>query len=179
MALAPSPPLILPPKLIVADAGPLIALAVGGVLPQCLEMLGGLWVPDAVLLECLADVSAPGALILQDLHRAQQFQTVASASLAPLDAAFAAGLGGGEIAVLAYAKAHGLLALIDERRARRVAERLAVAVIGSGTVLAQLKRQGRIGSLQPVFAAWGQHGYFISEGIKRDIERLADESQVS
>jgi predicted nucleic acid-binding protein len=167
---------VLTPKLIVADAGPLIALAVGGVLPLCLEMLGGLIVPEAVLQECTADISAPGALIMQDLHRTQQLQIVATASLAPLDAAFAAGLGGGEIAVLAYAKAHGLLALIDERRARRVAARLKVAVIGSGTVLAQLKRQGRIDSVQPVFAAWGQHGYFISELIKRDIQRLSGEA---
>ena len=165
------------PKLIVADAGPLIALAVGGVLPLCLEMLGGLIVPEAVLQECVADIYAPGALILQDLHRRQQFQTVATASLAPLDAAFAAGMGGGEITVLSYAKTHGLLALIDERRARRVAARLKVAVIGSGTVLAQLKRQGRIDSVQPVFAAWGQHGYFISELIKQDILRLAGEKE--
>jgi predicted nucleic acid-binding protein len=177
MASAQPPlPLAVTPKLIVADAGPLIALAVGGVLPLCLEMLGGLSVPEAVLQECIADVSAPGALILQALHRTQQFQIVATASLAPLDAAFAAGLGGGEIAVLAYAKTHGLLVLIDERRARRVAERLKVAVIGSGTVVAQLKRQGRIDSVQPVFAAWGQHGYFISEAVKRDIQRLAGSS---
>ena len=163
------------PKLIVADAGPLIALAVGAVLPQCLEMLGGLYVPEAVLQECVADVSAPGALILQDLYRREQFQTVSTATLAPLDAAFAAGLGDGEIAVLAYAKAHGLLALIDERRARRAAARLSVAVIGSGTVLAQLKRQGYIDSVQPVLVAWAQHRYFISEQLQQDIQRLAGE----
>lgn len=163
-------------KLIVADAGPLIALAVGGVLPQCLEMLGGLHVPEAVLQECVADVSAPGASILQELHRRQQFHTVATASLAPLDAAFAAGLGGGEIAVLSYARTHRLLALIDERRARRVAERLSVAVIGSGTVLAQLKRQGRIHSVQPVLLTWAQHRYFITEQLQRDIQRLAGEA---
>ena len=163
------------PKLIVADAGPLIALAVGGVLPVCLEMLGGLIVPEAVLQECVADISAPGALILQDLHRGKQLQTVATATLAPLDAAFAAGLGGGEIAVLAYAKTHGLLALIDERRARRVAARLKVAVIGSGTVLAQLKRQGHIHSVRSVLVAWAQHRYFISEQLQRDIQRLVGE----
>ena len=176
MASAQSPPALTPsPKLIVADAGPLIALAVGGVLPQCLEMLGGLYVPEAILQECVADVSAPGALLVQDLHRRQQFQIVSTATLAPLDAAFAAGLGDCEIAVLAHAKTHGLLALIDERRARRVAARLKVAVIGSGTVLAQLKRQGRIDSVQPVLVAWAQHRYFISEQLQQDIQHLAGE----
>jgi prevent-host-death family protein len=118
--------------------------------------------------------SGVNVALADKLVRQGELSVAAGAKLA--DAAFAAGLGGGEIAVLAYAKAHGLLALIDERRARRVAARLKVAVIGSGTVLAQLKRQGRIDSVQPVFAAWGQHGYFISELIKRDIQRLSGEA---
>ena len=164
------------PTLIVADAGPLIALAVGGVLPVCLDMLGGLWVPEAVLDECTSDISAPGAVTLQGLHAARRFQTVPSASLLPLDASFAQGLGGGEIAVLSYAAQNGLLALIDERRARRAADRLGVPVIGSGTVLAQLKQQGFIGSVKPVLTAWRQHRYFVAEPILAGILRLADEA---
>lgn len=106
-------------KFIVADDGPLIALAVGGVLPDCIGMLGGLMVPEAVLDECTSDISAPGAVFLRDLRAAHRFQTLPSASLMPLDPSFAHGLGGGEIAVLSYAAQNGLLALIDERRARR------------------------------------------------------------
>ncbi len=163
-------------KLIVADAGPLIALAVGGVLPRCLEMLGGLIVPEPVLQECIRDITAPGSVILQDLHRAACFQTIPLARLAPLDAAYAQGLGGGEVAVLSYAAQHALLALIDERRARRVAARLQVAVIGSGTLLASLKRQGLIDSVKPVLAAWKQHGYFVAEPLLRDILLRAGET---
>lgn len=164
------------PKLIVADAGPLIALAVGGVLPLCLDMLGGLMVPEAVLDECTSDISAPGAAILQELRTARRFQTIPSASLMPLDSSFAQGLGGGEIAVLSYTAQNGLLALIDERRARRAADRLGVSVIGSGTVLAQLKRQGFVDSVKPILSAWRQHGYFVSEPVLAGILRQADES---
>lgn len=164
------------PTFIVADAGPLIALAVGGVLPVCIAMLGGLMVPEAVLDECTSDISAPGAAILQDLHRARRFQTIPSASLMPLDASFAHGLGGGEIAVLSYAAQNGLLVLIDERRARRAADRLGGSVIGSGTVLAQLKQQGLIDSVKPVLSAWRQHGYFVSGPVLAGILRLANES---
>ncbi len=139
-------------------------------------MLGGLMVPEAVLDECTSDISAPGALILQDLLTARRFQIIPSASLMPLDASFAQGLGGGEMAVLSYAAQHGLLALIDERRARRAADRLGVSVIGSGTVLAQLKQQGLIDSVKPVLTAWRQHGYFVSEPVLTSILRLADES---
>lgn len=173
--MASKPPVVAP-KLIVADAGPLIALAVGGVLPVCVAMLGGLMVPEAVLNECTSDISAPGAAIVQDLHAAGRFQIIPSASLMPLDASFAQGLGGGEIAVLSYAAQNGLIALVDERRARRAADRLGVSVIGSGTVLAQLKQQGLIASVKPVLTAWRQHGYFVSESILAGILRLAGES---
>lgn len=156
-------------KLIVADAGPLIALAVGGVLPLSVGMLGGLFVPEPVLQECTADSSAPGAAIIHEMVVSGRFEIISQASLAPLDAAFAQGFGSGEIAVLSYASQHALLALIDERRARGVAQRLRVPVIGSGAVLAQLKRQGLIDSVQAVFDAWKRHGYFVSQTVQRDV----------
>ena len=156
-------------RLIVADAGPLIALTVGGVLAASVGMLGGLIVPEPVLQECTADPSAPGAAIIDDMVASGGFQIIPQASFAPLDAAFAQGLGTGEIAVLSYAAAHALLALIDERRARSVAQRLRVPVIGSGVVLVQLKRQGLIDSVQAVLDAWKRHGYFVSQAVQSDI----------
>ena len=102
-------------KLIVADAGPLIALAVGGVLPLCTTLLGGLIVPEAVLIECTADVSAPGAAIVQDMGDSGTFQIIPAASLMPLDAAYAQGLGGGEIAELAYAAQASVTTLCGAR----------------------------------------------------------------
>jgi predicted nucleic acid-binding protein len=160
-------------KLIVADAGPLIALAVGGVLPACVQMLGGLAVPEAVLVECTADPSASGAAVIAALCNTAAIDIVPQALLTPLDAALAQGLGSGELAVLAYAAEHGFLALIDERRARKVALRLNVAVIGSGTLLAQLAQLGLIDSLEPVFAAWHRHGYFVSPAVQAQIVQLA------
>ncbi len=162
-------------KLIVADAGPLIALAVGGVLQPCLSMLGGLCVPQPVLQECLADVSAAGAAPIQQALDGGSFTVIATEHLAPLDAAFAQGLGTGEIAVLSYAGEHQLLALIDERRARRVAQRLRVPVIGSGTLLVQLKQQGLLSRVLPVFETWQRHGYFVSEAVKHSILLAANE----
>ena len=156
-------------RLIVADAGPLIALAVGGVLAASVGMLGGLLVPEPVLQECTADPSAPGAAIIHDMVASGSFQIIPQASFTPLDAAFEQGLGTGEIAVLAYAAEHRLLALIDERRARGVAARLRVPVIGSGAVLVQLKRQELIDSVQAVFNAWKRHGYFVSQAVQSDI----------
>jgi uncharacterized protein len=162
-------------RLIVADAGPLIALAVGGVLPACITLLGGLLVPQDVLDECCADPSAHGAAAIAALRQQGRFQIVDHSSLAPLDPAFAQGLGTGEIAVLAYARAHHLVALIDERRARRVARVLSVPVIGSGALLVDLKRQGAIASVLPVLSAWHAHGYFLAEAVRKEILLRANE----
>ncbi len=156
-------------KLVVADAGPLIALAVADLLPKCLTMLGGLAVPEAVLQECVADPYAPGATIIAHLHISEAFEIIPHTTFMSLDAALAQGLGTGEIAVLTYANQHQLLALIDERRARRVAQQLRVAVIGSGTLVAMLKREGYIDSVEPVFAAWQKHGYFVAEKVRDEI----------
>lgn len=161
--------------LIVADAGPLITLAVGGVLPACLTLLGGLVVPQDVLDECNADPWAHGAALISELRDQGRFQIVDHATLALLDPALAQGLGTGEIAVLAYAAAHHLVALIDERRARRVARVLNVAVIGSGTLLVELKCQGAIPSVKPVLAAWKAHGYFLAESVRKEILLRANE----
>ncbi len=162
-------------KFVVADAGPLIALAVGGVLTKAIDMLGGIAVPEAVLQECIGDVSAPGAQLISEAAKRPGVELIPSSALADFDSAFAHGLGSGEIAVLAYARQHNLLALIDERRARRVAQRLQIAVIGSGAVLVQLKLRGRIGSVKPALELWLQHGYFISPAVERDIVLQAGE----
>ncbi len=48
--------------LLIADAGPLIALSVAHVLPHTIDLYKTLWVPQAVIDECVMDVHAPGAV---------------------------------------------------------------------------------------------------------------------
>ena len=164
---------------IVADAGPLFALAVGGVLPQSIAMLGGLRVPQTVLDECMAsgDLTAPGAVTIHTLAQKRAFTVIAHTEIAPLDEAFARGLGSGEAAVLAYAGAHGHIALIDERRARRIAAKMRVPVIGTGAIVLALKAQRHIDSVMPVLLAWKTHGYHLSGALVAEIIRRAREAQ--
>ena len=108
-------------RLIVADAGPLIALAVSGVLPLSIGMLGRLFVPETVLQECTPNPSAPGAAIIHDMLASGGFQIIPQASLAPLYAG--AGHRGNRCTVLRRgARATGL-----DQRAPRQRRRLAPA----------------------------------------------------
>ena len=125
--------------LLVADAGPLIALAVADVLPQTIALYQSLLVPQAVIDECTAMPSAPGIGPIQAALRGSALRVIAEADIAPLDPAYARGLGSGEVAVLAYAAQHRHVALIDDRRARGIAQRLGVVIVGSGAVLLSLK----------------------------------------
>ena len=93
-----------------------------------------------------------------------------------LDSACAMGLGSGEVAVLSYAQQHSQVALIDERRARGVAQRLGVAVVGSGAVLVALKASGAMASIRPVLVAWYKHGYFLSPALQKQLLASAGES---
>lgn len=164
-----------PGTLIVADAGPLIALAIAEVLPQTIALYKTLLVPAAVAHECTADSTAPGAKVFAKLLRSKGIKIVNESDISPLDAAYAQGLGSGEVAVLAYAVQHQHIALIDERRARRIAQRLNVPVVGSGAVLLALKASGSIPSVQPVLEAWAAHGYFVAATVVDEIIRRGGE----
>ena len=162
-------------QLLVADAGPLIALAVAGVLPLVVKQFE-LCVPQAVLNQCLADPYGPGAGLILEVPNGAGFTIIPEEATMTLDSAYAMGLGSGEVAVLSYAQQHSQVALIDERRARGVAQRLGVAVVGSGAVLVALKASGAMASIRPVLVAWYKHGYFLSPALQKQLLAAAGES---
>ncbi len=161
-------------QLLVTDAGPLIALALAGVLPLVLRQFE-LWVPQAVLDECLSDPYAPGAGLIGEFSGCAGFVTLSDSVINKLDSAYVMGLGSGEVAVLSYAHQHGQVALVDERRARRIAQRLGISVVGSGAVLLALKKSGAIASIRPALTAWQLHGYFLSTAVQTQLLAQADE----
>ena len=161
-------------QLVVVDAGPLIALAVAGVLPLVLKQFE-LCVPQAVLDECLSDPYAPGAALIRELSSCAGFSTVSDNAINKLDSAYVMGLGSGEVAVLSYAHQHGQVALVDERRARRIAHQLGVSVVGSGAVLVALKKSGAVTSIRPALVAWQMHGYFLSAALQKQLLAAAGE----
>lgn len=162
-------------QLLVADAGPLIALAVAGVLPLAIKQFD-LCVPQAVLSECLADPYAPGAGLILELSGGSAFTVIPENATKALDSAYVMGLGSGEVAVLSYAQQHSQVALIDERRARRIAQQIGVAVVGSGAVLVALKQSGVISSIRPALVAWRMHGYFLSPALQKQLLAFSGES---
>jgi uncharacterized protein len=166
-------------NLIVTDAGPLIALSVANLLTATAKAFGTLNAPEAVIAECVIDKDAPGMQAITYSIEKGELRIVNEIETQHLDQAHLLGLGSGEVSVLAYAKLKNLVALIDERRARRIAKQLEIPVIGSGAILIELKKQKQIASVKPALVAWQAHGYFLSDGVISDILKAANESEIN
>ena len=161
--------------LLIVDAGPLIALSVAEVLPQTVDLYKELWVPQAVIDECLLEAHAPGAAAIAHALHNHGLHAIAQKDITPLDAAYALGLGSGEAAVISYAAQHKHIALVDDRKARKIAQRMQVRVVGSGSVLLALKLSGQIDKIAPALRAWQTHGYFVAPRVADELLLRAGE----
>ena len=147
---------------VVANSGPIIALAVIGQL----ELLGKLYdrvvVPDAVFREVSGDPGRPGAA---ELTAATWVDRIVLD--VPPDPLLAEELGAGEAeAITLAARRHARLLLMDDRRARRVAEAAyGLRVRGVAALVVAAKRQGFVGAVRPLLEAMRTRGYFLSDRV--------------
>ena len=81
----------------------------------------------------------------------------------------------GEAEAIALAQERGWRIILDDRRARAVAARVGVHVIGTIGVLVRAKQEGVIPSLTPLLGALESGGFHLSEALRREALRLAGE----
>lgn len=160
--------------MVVADSGPLIALArlsLLQLLPQSFETV---LVPEVVFVECTRHGDLPGARAILAAGDAGLFRRVP----VPGAEAFAGEhlLDGGESAALLLAQELAVPALVDERKARLVARRLGIAVVGTVGVLVAARIAGQVGPLRPLFNALGEFGYRVSDALIQDALRRVGET---
>lgn len=143
-------------KLVVTDAGPLMALGrqdLLGLLPALFQQVH---VPDVVVRECLAHPELPD---VQRIEAALSEGWLLPRDANPLDVR---GLDPGERCALSVALDLGAALLVDDRAARRHAEGLGISVLGTLGVLVLAKRRGLFAEVKPVVQAMRQGGHFIS-----------------
>lgn len=157
----------------VVDSGPLIALAKVDRLDLYARLFGQVIVPEAVRHELLASHRPETAKIEQALAT---FVHVRSAPQ-PLPAIITATrtLNTGEQEAIALAQALGVLLVIDDRHARRLAERLALPMTGVGGVLLRAKRAGMVARIRPLLEELHRNDYWLAPGLIERLVHLAGE----
>ncbi len=146
-------------EIIIADSSPLIGLARIGHLGVLTHLAKRIVVPRAVHVEVMeAKADAPGAseVAAQSWIEVQEADPAVVAPLLIL-------VGRGEAEAIALAqREHGAVLLMDDLRARKLAERLGLPRLGTVALLGQAKRAGLIPKLKPALDSLVANGIFIS-----------------
>jgi hypothetical protein len=148
-------------KLVIADAGPLIALArlhQIGLLPQ---LFGRVLVTDIVFRECAGRSDFLESALIQEAAARKQLELCD----APDFSAFAQKIDAGEASAIAVAIDLGCGVLMDDKAGRKMAENAGVPVIGTVGVLVLAKRKGLVPLVKPQLEKLAVSGYFLGEEI--------------
>lgn len=147
-----------PTRVVVADAGPLIALGRLNELRLLPELFGDVQVTQTVITECLARPDLPDA------------QRIASALACgwlkpcPDVSPPAAGrLDPGESSAITRALEIGAGLLLDDRAAVAFARGLGLKVIGTLGILILAKRRGILVAVKPMVERLQQSGHYLSD----------------
>jgi predicted nucleic acid-binding protein len=150
----------LPPSaisVVVADAGPLIALGRLDRLALLSAVFQQVQVPHVVLAECL---------LRRDQADARRIEAaVAAGALLPCDgpSVEAAGLGAGERAAIGRAQEIGAALLADDQAARACAARLGIVAVGTLGVVVKAHRLGLVPSVQALIEELRNSGHWLSD----------------
>ena len=165
------------PKLVIADASPLIALSLVGQLPLLKSLFGQVLVSSIVIQEVLTGKFDRGE---SDIRAAFD-----DGWLATCDAALAEedlrGLDPGETQAILQAitlAREGLapLLLMDERAGRSAATEYKLTCLGTAALIALAKRQGLIPSAASVLQELLQREFRISQAVIREVLTSVGES---
>ena len=134
-------------QLVVADASPLIGLAMAGEFHLLRALFGEIRVTEAVRDEVLGGGDLPGSRELGEAISAGWAVVVN----APLDATAFPGLGAGEASTLGFALSQPVacLLLLDDLSARAHARANGIAHTGLAGVIVAAKKEGLLGSVRP------------------------------
>ncbi len=159
-------------SVVIADAGPLIALSRIDSLDLLHGLFGQVLVTEAVRDEALPAADYPGKAVI-----ARAFDAGWLACPGPFETSWQPtnpGLDAGECSAIAAAmQMPGCLLIIDDRAGRAEARLHKVAIVGTAAVIGLAKLQGLIPAARPILERLQPAGYFIHprivEAVLKDV----------
>lgn len=175
-------------QVVIADAGPLIALARLQQLELLARLFRTVWITDVVAaemgmaattssaeffpgIEALRDAARQGWLHVVEMHSASDdpYQPINPG----VDAGEASAIG---LALQKQRKGEQVLVVIDDRCGRAEARRQGLAHIGTAAVLVLAKEHGLIPSCAPMLQNLRQQGYYLSDQVIAAVLNQAGEA---
>ncbi|MHB1655775.1 MAG: DUF3368 domain-containing protein [Burkholderiales bacterium] len=148
-------------KVVIADAGPLIALARLHQLYLLPQIFSRVLVTDSVLGECAGRADFQESPLIRMAVTTKQLELCT----APDFSAFVQEIDAGEASAIAMAIGCGCGVLMDDKAGRRMATHLGIPVIGTIGVLVLARHKGLIPLVKPLLVNLVTSGYFLSEAI--------------
>lgn len=156
--------------IIIADSSAIIALATCSALEILIALYEDVYVPQAVYDE-VSQPDRPHALILSQFLQNRIVQVDTKQILLTVG-----GLGTGEIEAMAlYSQLDADQLLIDDRRARRVAEANQIRCIGTLGILLLAKHRGHITKITPFIDQLRRSPLHYTETLLEKVLELAKE----
>lgn len=149
--------------MIIADAGPLIALAKLGELRLLPALFGQVLASSVVIDECLTDSARPGAEHIQQALRDGWLAIRELGDIPSIDLPMLLDDGEASALRLAYQLAEPVL--IDDKRGRSAARKLHLSVIGLCGVLVYAKQKGLVARIKPLLDQLQGHGYYLTPAL--------------
>ena len=158
-------------RLIVADAGPLIALSRIRRLSLLANLFDDVVVPSIVLQELRLEEQRPGVEQLTAAFKQKKwFRSMTARDQRPIP-----GLDDGEAAAIRLSTQLKCPLLIDERRGRTAAKHHDLQVVGTGRILLWAKEKGMIDSVRASLEELQGAGYRLSDHLCERLLQLAAE----
>ena len=162
-------------RVVVADTGPLIALARIGQLDLLRRLYGRVVVPPAVHTELAIDSNRPGAKVLAGVFAAG-WAAVESVTDSSVRSELDQLLGPGEAEAIALAEqVDTRFLLIDDARGRRAARARGLPVVGVAGVLLAAKSRGELAAVGTALDRLSDAGYRLSPRLVAATLDRADE----
>jgi predicted nucleic acid-binding protein len=149
----------------VADAGPIISFARADRLALLHQVVGELWIPEAVYQELVTKgAGRPGA---EETTRGEWIRRKPITQQAMVRT-LPSPLGEGEREAIILAQELAAVLLVDDPDARDTAARLGILFLGSLGMLREAKLKGIIHAVKPHLDALRQHHFRLSDTLYQD-----------
>ena len=153
----------MPPKPIISNNSPLVALFGLDLLSLFRELYTEVWIPEEVKAEFLGTERIPRQQALND---APWIKTVHLTDVEDVSTYVRSGLDLGEAAVFALAKEHDAqFVIIDELKARQHAARIRLPFRGTVGILLEAKQEGLVDVIKPLLMQLRDNGMHLSESL--------------